>query len=507
MAATLSLALPGAGHFLVGRYRRGGVLLVVSGMLIGAVTWAASLSAVEIAALLTRPNVLQVGMAINAALLLFRGLAAVDAYLCGVRPARAGDVSRPRVGAVWAVLAVLALASFAAVPHAIAGLYTWRMQSLLESVFVEDPPAVAATPDPVPPTTGEDTPSAPLVDPDEPADEPEAPDDPADDAAADDVGDDDDDDLDDDEPEDTPNPWSSRERLTIALLGSDAGPGRSGARLDSLMVATVDMQSGALAIFSVDRYLTAFPLSERLASTYEEHCPYGEGWQYINALYTCGAQRVPEAFAALYPEQSDPAAAAVAETLGVLLGLPVDYYALVDMAGFVEVIDTIGGVEVEVTRPIDVELSPAAAGDGWRTFSIEPGLRRLDGQEALAFVRSRQGTGDRDRMVRQRCLIGSLASNTSPVDLLLQFPRIADAIEGNVATNVPISLLPSLLELHQLVDTEGFVALGLGPPTYRAADHVPDVDLIQEHVRRALEQPEEFVGGGSGAELGEEVCR
>lgn len=230
---------------------------------------------------------------------------------------------------------------------------------------------------------------------------------------------------------------------------------------------------------SIDRYLADFPLPDHLAELYADHCPQGEGWRYLNALYTCGLGRIDEDLAELYPDAVDPAASAVTDTLSTLLDVRIDHYAVVDMAGFVRVVDALGGVELELSQDLTVRMSPASDEAEWRTFTLGSGRQVLTGEEAMAYVRVRGAGGDRVRMDRQRCFVaGALASADAP-SLLRGFPAIADAVEEHVTTDVPVTRLPSLVQLLLQVDLGPVAGQGFGPPDFRGPDHVPDVEAIR----------------------------
>jgi polyisoprenyl-teichoic acid--peptidoglycan teichoic acid transferase len=172
-----------------------------------------------------------------------------------------------------------------------------------------------------------------------------------------------------------------------------------------------------------------------------------------------------------------------------MLGLPIDHYALVDLKGFVDIVDALGGVTVEVTKPIRVEVDRLGAEGPQPAYVIPAGRRKMGGFTALAYVRSRKTTSDYDRMQRQRCLLGSLARQTDPAEVLRAFPKLVNVVKRSVATDIPARRVPALLEAvggrRVRVSTIGFA-----PPTYdagwSAGYPIPDVPLIQRTVRKML---------------------
>ena len=92
-----------------------------------------------------------------------------------------------------------------------------------------------------------------------------------------------------------------------------------------------------------------------------------------------------------YPDEVDPGMAALRDVLEHLMGLDIDYYALIDMAAFVDLVDAMGGIDVYVTEPIESEVSPPREGDPWAYVKVEPGWHHFDGPEASGLRPSAQG--------------------------------------------------------------------------------------------------------------------
>ena len=131
-----------------------------------------------------------------------------------------------------------------------------------------------------------------------------------------------------------------------------------------------------------------------------------------------------------------------------MLGLQLDYYAEVNMAGFASIIDALGGITVDVgpERIAIGGITPSGRlvrPDGY----IEPGVQELDGAQALAFARSRTNSSDYARMGRQRCLLQSILTQKSPTDVLANFRGVAAATSNSVSTNIPQAVLPALATL------------------------------------------------------------
>lgn len=508
LAAALSAFVPGVGHLAVGR-RKLGLILVGMSLLTVAVVWgwAARQSTTGLIAWLIRPTVLTWLLIVNMAILLARTAVAVHAYRAALGRLHLGTKGPLAV-------AVLVVAALVVVPHGAAAYVTLRSQAVLNAVFL---PSTSSTFErDAPPVddlmsgdaAGGDADG--VVDHDETdegdsgeasgpangADGPNGTTGENDEGGAGSVVSD----------AASANPWIVSGRLTLALLGSDAGPGRHSARTDALMVVSVDTSTGTAAVFSIDRYLRDFPVPDRIAADYEEICAAGGAWDYLNALYTCATGRGAAAFAALYPDAADPGSQALTDTLALLLDLPIAHYAKADMEGFVRLVDALGGVEIDLVDPITVRMSPAHDDTDWRVFEMHQGRQTMDGETALAFARMRD-PGDGPRMRRQRCLVTSVVENTGVTEVLRRFGDLSTAIESHVVTNIPLAALPDLIEVVARVDHRALVGVGFGPPTYRGEHHVPQVSLIRQRVDDILNDPSAAQEQARTVEGSEEVCR
>jgi LCP family protein required for cell wall assembly len=295
-------------------------------------------------------------------------------------------------------------------------------------------------------------------------------------------------------------------RLTVLLLGGDAGPDRQGLRTDSMIVASIELKTGKAVLFGLPRNLVQVPLPPGPAADFFG----GRGFpRPLNELYTFAELERRD----LFPAGRRPGVLALAGVAETMLGLPIDHYALVDLKGFVDIVDALGGVTIEVTKPIRVEVDRLGTEGPQPAWVVPVGRRKMGGFMALAYIRSRKTTSDYDRMQRQRCLLGSLARQTDPAEVLRAFPRLVNVLKRSVATDIPASRLPALLEAvggHRARVS----SIGFTPPTYAAGWSggypIPDVSRIRRTVRRMLRLPgatqPEQVGAGRGG-TGEGTAR
>jgi anionic cell wall polymer biosynthesis LytR-Cps2A-Psr (LCP) family protein len=178
-------------------------------------------------------------------------------------------------------------------------------------------------------------------------------------------------------------------------------------------------------------------------------------------------------------------------TISNLLGLRIDYYVLVDMAGFVALVDALGGVDVYFDEPMHIAFS-AAVEDGDKAFiNVEAGVNHLSGLEALAYVRNRYRSSDYVRMQRQRCMLRSIAAEADIFTLMRKFPAIAEALSGSTRTDIPVGLLPELIRQVSRLDFSEIDTIAF-QPGYYAPDRdfgrypIPDPERIQDKVRDML---------------------
>ena len=128
------------------------------------------------------------------------------------------------------------------------------------------------------------------------------------------------------------------------------------------------------------------------------------------------------------------------ETVESLLGVPVNYYITIDFQGFIDAVDLIGGIVVNVPEPIDDPDYPDNC-YGYDPFSISDGTQRINGETALKFARTRATFGgDVDRAGRQQQVLLAVRDQVLRVDqfpkLFVQAPQFWQTFQDNVNTNL-----------------------------------------------------------------------
>ena len=277
-------------------------------------------------------------------------------------------------------------------------------------------------------------------------------------------------------------------RYNILLMGTDSGEDRSGRRPDSMTVLSVDADSGRTVTVSLPRNLqnAPFPSDSPLADVYPEGFDCGDEC-ILNALYT----DVTNNHAELYPDAADPGAEAMKDAASGVLGIEVQAYAIVEMNGFEQLVDALGGITIDVGGRVPIGGgTDLVTGLPNEIFGyIEPGVQRLDGYHALWYARSREGATDYDRQARQRCVQAAMLKQLNPVNVLTRFEDLANSGTQVVETDIPQSQIGSFVDVALKAKEHELVQYAAGPPYYDPSfPTYPDFDLLHEDLDRVLEE-------------------
>jgi LCP family protein required for cell wall assembly len=260
------------------------------------------------------------------------------------------------------------------------------------------------------------------------------------------------------------------ERVTVLLVGIDSSPLRSQALTDTMLVVSIDPNGGQSAMVSVPRDLYGVPL------------PDGRVYNAkLNSLMTYAGQRPAE-----FPLGG---AGTLKAAIGDMLGIKIHYFAAVNLFGFKQAVDAIGGVDITVERAINDPTYRDELGNK-TGFYLQAGPYHMNGHVALAYVRSRKGVGDNDftRAGRQQELLTALRQKLTAGNLMLALPGLLDAVKNTIATDVPSSQFSALAQAIQDSDVSHLRRIVLQPPTHMTADPnssagyilVPNFDAIRQ---------------------------
>lgn len=190
----------------------------------------------------------------------------------------------------------------------------------------------------------------------------------------------------------------SVDRLNVLLLGVDARPGEKDARSDSMIVVSIDRDTKKIAMISIPR--------DTLVNI------KGHGEDKINAANQIGGADLARS------------------TVEDLLGIEIPYYVKTNFNGFKDIVDTLGGVE------LDVEKRMYYPSEG---INLKPGVQELNGSKALAYVRFRHDAlGDIARTERQQKFLTALAKETMQASTIIKLPKLVPQLMDAVETNLGV---------------------------------------------------------------------
>lgn len=271
-------------------------------------------------------------------------------------------------------------------------------------------------------------------------------------------------------------------RYTILLLGGDAGPDRLGLRPDSISLASVDAGTGAVTMIGIPRNLYNAPFSEDSPLWEEWPNGYDCGDDCLVSYLYPWAEEHPELYPNAEREGSTPGIEAMRDAVEGITGLPVQYTVLIDMQGFAQLVDALGGVTVTVEEGMDLGIN-----GGPVVGRIEAGEQRMDGATALWYARNRYNLTDFDRMEHQRQIQEAILRQVEPATVLTRFQSIAEAGQQVVETDIPQSMLGLLSDLAVKARELPIRDVELTPPTIDNVE--PDYALARSLVAEAIAPP------------------
>ncbi len=276
----------------------------------------------------------------------------------------------------------------------------------------------------------------------------------------------------------------SEGRYNIMLLGADSGSDRFGLRPDSISVISIDAATGHVVNIGIPRNLqrVSFSAGSPMLSVYPN------GWDcgidcLINAIY----KDVTDNHSDLYPDAekhgSTPGIEATRDAVEYVTGLQIQSYVLVDMAAFTQLIDSLGGIDINVKErlPIGGQREDLSDIKGW----IEAGQQHMDGYHALWYARSRHTTSDYDRMRRQHEVEAAVLKQMDPANVLTRFQAIAGAGQKLVKTDIPSGMLATYVDLAMLAKSQEITGLELVPPAVNVIR--PNWDEIHAMIKKSFE--------------------
>ncbi len=232
-----------------------------------------------------------------------------------------------------------------------------------------------------------------------------------------------------DESRQTPGPDAPEGRqykddcYTFLVMGMDAGNGNT----DTMMVVTYDVADQHVGVVSIPRdTLMNVPRTVKK----------------INAAYSAGG--IEE----------------VKRELSELLGIPLDYYIIIDLKGFKAVVDTVGGVDFNV--PVNMNYDDPTQD---LHIHLNKGMQHLNGAQALQLVRFRSGYANADigRIQTQQKFLAALAKKILSWDSVSKLNDFVDIFAEHVKTDLSVRELGYFAISALDLDTQTGVAMGTLP--------------------------------------------
>lgn len=238
--------------------------------------------------------------------------------------------------------------------------------------------------------------------------------------------------------------------VNILLLGVDSWETLSG-RSDAIVLVSVDVEHGRVLLTSVPRDMRVS--LDGLAQP-----------QRINAAYARGGAPLARA------------------TLERVLDVDIPYYAVVNFSGFARIIDTLGGVTIDVpSNIIDLEF-PAMNGVDYEPFIALAGLHHFDGETALKYARTRKASpdGDFNRIVRQQQVLRALKAQALTPRALLQIPALYVEFRNAVDTDLSLDVVVDLARLAATIEGEAIASYAIDETSGLVTAHVIDGVFVLE---------------------------
>jgi len=245
-----------------------------------------------------------------------------------------------------------------------------------------------------------------------------------------------------------------RNRINILLLGMGGKNHEGGYLTDTIILTSLEPSSKKVALLSIPRDLT-IPMERPNSSGFS-----GVSWRKINNVNA-------------YAEAENPGSGglAVSQAISDALNIPIDYYIRIDFVGFEKIVDELGGIKIYVDNTIDDYKYPIMGMETAEPYEarfehlhIDKGWQKMDGEQALKYVRSRHALGEEGsdfaRARRQQKVIQAIKEKIFSLHILFKPKLIANIInelQEHVSTNLKIWEMVKLWEMFKNIKTDNII--------------------------------------------------
>jgi len=489
-AAFLSLIFPGLGQLYAGAPARALAFAATPILFIALLAgFGLRMSRVELIGMILNPLVLSSVFVVNLIVLAYRLVAIIDAYrvadyMNAHQPgATAASGGRRFARNPLSIAGLLAVLLVMAASHVVVARYDMLALSVLDSgcIFIGDDTSSDCAADATPSPGASGAGATATATPDESVDAGDTP-----------------------VPATTPEgsalptvsipPWNGTDRLNILVIGSDQRPGDVTHNTDTMIVVSIDPASKSVVMFSLPRDTVDVPVPpgparRAFGSTYSGK---------INSWWSAVRHR-NDLFPG-DPKKNLPGYNGLKAILGNLYGIPIKYFVEVNFDGFRQIVDTMGGVTINVQMPVTDDRFPSTD-NSLRRIYIPSGIQHMTGAAALQYARSRHGSNDFDRGIRQQRVLLSLREQVDPQALIPQLPALVQALQQTVKTDIPVSQLAPLLGLASEIDTKDIRSYVFAPPFYQKEFlNSPRGYIIEPYIGRIKSAVQEALSANPGDE-------
>ncbi len=298
--------------------------------------------------------------------------------------------------------------------------------------------------------------------------------------------------------------WNGTQRISFLLLGIDSGPYRSEALTDTILVVSIDPVSHTAVMVSIPRDTGFLPLPDRRL--------FADGLypEKINSLTTIASQN-PKVWCPDLPSTADCGIRTLERSVGLYLGIDINYYATVNLQGFTDLIDALGGVKLCLPGVLADPGYKAATPQGRPGISLPAGCYVMNGEQALAYARIRKGTltlpdgtveqqNDFKRAARQQDVLVALRDKFATANWVFALPDLLKAVGETVQTDFPRGQAGNLASLLPLIAGNSIDKVVLDWPDYEDLPTNPLVNYLLLPKRNAIRTEAERLFGPDAAQ-------
>lgn len=228
-------------------------------------------------------------------------------------------------------------------------------------------------------------------------------------------------------------PVMDSNRINVLLLGIDRRGGTGwGYRTDTIIIVSVDPANRTAGMLSIPRDLYL-----EIPGCKEDRINTANVYGYNQCQYPGGGP------------------ALLNRTIEYNFGIPIDYYIMIDFRGFEQMVDTLGGIDVNVPRTLhDSKYPDPQPGDqyGMKTVHFDTGWQHMNGQQALEYARSRMSTSDFDRAERQQRILLAIREKALGLNLIPKLPSLFATMGSMVKTDMTLDEMIELARLAPQID-------------------------------------------------------